>query len=63
MVIELGKRTDKHSEKFNRNQKIYIKKKTELKNTITERNSTLEGIKNRLDDTEEYLAGLEGRIM
>lgn len=27
MVIELGKRTDKHSEKFNRNQKIYIKKK------------------------------------
>ena len=45
---------DEHSENFNKEN--VEKNHTELKNTITEMKTTLEGIHNRLDDTEEQIA-------
>ena len=39
------------------------KNQTELKNIITEIKSTLEGINNRLDDTEEWISELEDRVV
>ena len=35
----------------------------ELKNTITKMNSTVEGTKSRLDDTEEQNKDLEDRLV
>lgn len=43
---------DKYNENFNKGLEG-IKKKTELKNIIIERKNTLEGINNRLGDTEQ----------
>ena len=34
-----------------------------MKNTITEMKNTLEGINSRLDDTQEWISELEGRIV
>ena len=42
---ELGRREDEHKENFNKDK---IKKKSELKNTITEIKNTLKGVNSRL---------------
>lgn len=39
------------------------KHQSELKNTIRERKNTLEGIKSRLGDTEEWVRDLKDRVM
>lgn len=40
-----------------------IKNQLELKNTITERRNTLEGINHRLGDKEKHINDLEDRIV
>ena len=50
----MGNRIDEHSENFNKELEN-IKNHSELKNTITEMENTLEGIKSRLGDTEEHI--------
>ena len=54
VLNKLRRRVDEHSENFNKEN--VEKNHTELKNTITEMKTTLEGIHNRLDDTEEQIA-------
>ena len=63
MLTDLGKRIDGHSENFNEELENIKKNQSDLKNTITETENTLEGINSILDDTEEYISVLEGRIM
>ena len=38
-------------------------KETQLKNTITEKTNTLEGINSRVDDTEEWISHLSSGNM
>ena len=40
-----------------------IKNQTEMKNTITDRKNTLEGINSGLYDIEEEISELEGRVV
>ena len=39
------------------------KKESELKNAVTKIKNTLEGINSRLDDREEWISDMEGRIV
>lgn len=51
ILSELGRRVDEHKENLNKEK---CKKKSELKNTITEIKNPLEGINSRFKDTEEW---------
>ena len=62
MLIEFGKWLDKYCENFNKDIKLK-RNKSELKNIITEMKNTLEGINNRLNDTDGCIRHLEDRIM
>ena len=53
MLTELGRRTEQHAKNFNKDLEDIRKNQSELKNTVIEMKNMLEGINNRLDDTEE----------
>ena len=53
MIKELRRRRDKQREKLEVLPKRKYKEKPEIKNTIAEMKTTLEGSGNRLNDTQE----------
>lgn len=61
MFTELRRKMEEHSENFIK-EKIQ-KEKIEVDNTITELRNNSEGIKSRLANTEEWISGLEDRIV
>lgn len=52
LLSELGKRIDEHRENFNKELGNIKRNQSELKNTIPQMKSTLEGMSNRVGDTE-----------
>ena len=58
----LEKKMQDLSETFNKEIEN-IKKKKELKNTITEIKNTLERLNSRLEDAEEQISNLQDRVM
>ena len=62
MLSEL-RRTDEHSENFNKKIENIKKNQSEVKNTITEMKNILGGFNSRLDDAEEQISNLEDRIV
>ena len=62
MLNELGRRIDKHSEKFNRELEN-IKKNQTAEEYNNWNKTTLEEINSRLDDTEEWMTELEDRVV
>lgn len=62
MLTELGKRTDEHSENFNRKSENLKKNHSELKR-VSELKNALEGTKSRPGDREEHSSALGGRVM
>ena len=63
MLIGLGKRIDAHSENFNKALENIKSTQSEMKNSIIEIKTTLEGMNSRLNDTKECTGVLEDRIM
>ena len=65
MLNELRRRTEEHSENFNRVRKCKEEhnRAEEYKNTKTEIKNTLEGINSRFNDTEEWISELEDRAV
>lgn len=61
MFTELRRKMEEHSENFIK-EKIQ-KEKIEVDNTITELRNNSEGIKSRLANIEEWISGLEDRIV
>ena len=67
MIQNLGNRTEARIEKiqemFNKDLEELKNNQTEMTNTITEMKNTLEGINSRVNDTEELISELEGRVV
>lgn len=64
MIKGLGRKMDEHSETFNKELGDIKKNQGEPKNTIIEIKNTLEyRIDSRLEDTEEGISELEGRVL
>ena len=63
MIQNLGNRTEKIQETFNKDLEELKSKQTVMNNTITEIKNTLEGINNRITETEERISELEGKIV
>ena len=51
------------SETLNKEIKNIKKDQSEMKNTIHEIKNTLDGINSRLNEAEEWIRNLEGRVM
>ena len=60
MIQDRGKRMEAKIEKM---QEIFTKGLEELKNKETEMNNTLEGINSRITKGEEWINGLEDRMV
>ena len=64
MLNTLGRRMDEHRNNFSKELEHIKKNQTEVKNTINEKKkSTLEGITNRLDYTQEWIHKLEDNVV
>ena len=66
MLIQLSRKTKKHSQNFsnlNKDLKVLRKDITELKNVTVEMKKSLEGIKSKSDDTKEWISNQENRIV
>ena len=59
MIQDLRKRIEAKIEKM---QEMFTKDLEELKNKETERNNTLEGIRSRITEAEEWINDWENRI-
>ena len=55
MMQNLGNRTEKIQETFNKDLEELKSKQTVINNTITEIESTLEGVNNRITEAEEQI--------
>ena len=62
LIQDLGKRMEAKIEKM---QEMFNKdiEEPEMKNIVTEMKNTLEGVNSRLDDTEEQISELDGRVV
>ena len=63
MLTELGKRTNEHSENFNKELECIRKTQSEMKNSIAAIKNTRKELNSRLSDTEEHISDLKHRIM
>jgi len=52
MLTKLGKRIDVHPENFNKKLENIKKIQSEMKDSVTKRKNTLEGMKSRISDIE-----------
>ena len=63
MLAEVGRRRDDYREKFKKELKNIKKDQSELKNTITEMKSMLDGRNSRLGSIDKCISDLGNRIM
>ena len=63
MIQNLGNRTEKIQETFNKDLEELKSKQTMMNNTITEINNTLEGINSRITEAEERISELEDKMV
>ena len=63
MIQNLGNRTDKIQEIFNRDLEELKRTQAMMKNKINEIKNTLEGINSRITEAEEWTSDLEDKIV
>ena len=63
MIQNLGNRIDKMQETFNKDIEELQRNQATMKNTITEKKTTLEGINSRITVAEERISDLEDRMV
>ena len=63
MIQNLGNRTEKIQETFNKDLEELKSKQTVMNNTIIEIKNTLEGNNNRITETEEWISELEDKTV
>ena len=63
MIQNLGKRMEKIQETFKKDLEELNSKQTVMNNTITETKNTLEGINCRITEAEEWISGLEDKMI
>ena len=63
MIQNLGNRMEKIQETFNKDLEELKSKQTEMKNTINEIKNSLEGKNRRVTEAEEWISGLEDKIV
>ena len=63
MIQNLGNRTEKIQETFNKDLEELKTKQTMMNNTINEINNSLEGINSRITETEERISDLEDKLV
>ena len=63
MIQNFGNRIEEIPEMFNKDLEKLKSKQTVMNNTITEIKNTLEGIKGRITEAEEWISELEDRMV
>ena len=63
MIQNLGNRMKKIQETFNKDLEELMSKQTMMNNTINEIKNSVEGIKSRITETEEWISDLEDKIV
>ena len=63
MIQNLGNRIDKMQETFNKDLEELKRSEAMMKNTINEIKNNLDGINSRITETEEWISGLEDKIV
>ena len=63
MLIKLKRINENSKNYYQELESIKEKKKNELKNTVTEMNTIIEGINSKLVDKQEPISDLEDRIV
>ena len=63
MIQNLGNRTDKMQETFNKDVEELKRNKATMKNTINEIKNTLEGINSRITEAEERVSDREDKMV
>ena len=63
VIQNLGNRTEKIQDMFNKDLEELKSKQTIMNNTITEMKTTLEGINSRITEAEERISDLEDRMV
>ena len=63
LIQNLGNRMEKTQETFNKELEELKRKQTVMNNTINETKNSLEGIKSRITEAEEWISDLEDKIL
>ena len=63
MIQNLGNRTEKIQETFNKDIEEVKRKQTMMNNTINEIKNSLEGINSRITEAEQWISDLEDKIV
>ena len=63
MIQNLGSRMEKTQETFNKDLEELKSKQTIMNTTVNEIKNSLEGIKSRITESEEWIGHLEGKIV